>query len=275
MKLPPDIVAVVRNALDEDIRGGDITAQLIDADTQASAVVVCREPAILCGTAWFQTTFVQLDNRCSVSWKRHDAEWIGPNDVICELEGPARALVTGERTALNFLQTLSGSATTTRRYADALSGTNVVLLDTRKTIPGLRSAQKYAVLCGGGNNHRIGLFDGVLIKENHIAAAGSITRAIAQMRSQFTDISIEIEIESIIELEQAITAGADVLLLDNFSIDELREAVNLTDERAKLEASGGIEFEGIRAVAETGVDFISIGALTKHLKAIDFSMRFN
>lgn len=274
MKLPENIGTVVQNALDEDIRDGDITAQLILADTRASATVICRENAVLCGTAWFEQTFLHLDDSCSVSWQRRDGERMEAGQVVCELSGPARALVTGERTALNFLQTLSGTATTTRRYADALAGTSTALLDTRKTIPGLRVAQKYAVLCGGGRNHRIGLFDGILIKENHIEAAGSISAAIAQMRSRFPELPIEIEVESIAELHEAVGAGADMLLLDNFSIEKLREAVKLAGPRVQLEASGGFEFDGIRAVAETGVDFISIGALTKHLHAVDFSMRF-
>ncbi|HJP35378.1 MAG TPA: carboxylating nicotinate-nucleotide diphosphorylase, partial [Gammaproteobacteria bacterium] len=246
LELPRDIVAVVHSALAEDVGDGDITARLIGAEARANAVVVCRERAILCGTAWFQRAFTELDAGCSVAWKRNDAEWLDPGDIVCELEGRARALLTGERTALNFLQTLSGSATATRRYAEVLSGTDVVLLDTRKTIPGLRSAQKYAVLCGGGNNHRMGLFDGILIKENHIEAAGSIARAVARMRSQFADIPIEVEVESIPELEQAIAAGADIVLLDNFPIDTLRDAVRATGGRAKLEASGGFELDAIR-----------------------------
>lgn len=274
MNASEDITNVVQNALDEDVGGGDITAQLILADTTTVASVVCRESAILCGTAWFEQTFHQLTDSCVVTWSKHDGDPIEANDIVCRLEGPARALVTGERTALNFLQTISGTATTTRDYVEQLRGTNVVLLDTRKTIPGLRSAQKYAVICGGGKNHRIGLFDGILIKENHIAAAGSIGAAIAGMRSNFADQSIEIEVESVADIEPAIAAGANMLLLDNFSIEDLRKAVALTNRRVKLEASGGFEFEGIRAVAETGVDFISVGALTKHLRSIDFSMRF-
>jgi nicotinate-nucleotide pyrophosphorylase (carboxylating) len=274
MNLPDDIGAAVRNALDEDIRGGDVTAQLIPVDAHAIASVVCRERAVLCGTAWFDAIFHDLDDTCVVSWNRHDGDQIGPNETVCTLEGPARALVSGERAALNFLQTLSGTATTTRRYVDSLASTDVTLLDTRKTIPGLRNAQKYAVGCGGGKNHRIGLFDGILIKENHIAAAGSIAKAIAQMRTAFTDLRIEVEVESIAELTEAIAAGADMLLLDNFSNEKLRRAVKLAAGQVKLEASGGFEFESIRAVAETGVDFVSVGALTKHLRAIDFSIRF-
>jgi nicotinate-nucleotide pyrophosphorylase (carboxylating) len=274
MNLPKDIASVVRNALEEDVGDGDITASLIPAETNTAASVICREPAILCGTAWFEQTFHQLSDECIVTWNKYDGDPIEANDAICRLEGPARALVTGERSALNFLQTLSGTATATRDYVKRLDGTNVTLLDTRKTIPGLRGAQKYAVLCGGGQNHRIGLFDGILIKENHIAAAGSIPAAIAAMRSNYPELTIEIEVETIAQMEPAIGAGANMLLLDNFSNEDLRKAVVLAAERVKLEASGGFEFDGIRAVAETGVDFISVGALTKHLKAIDFSMRF-
>jgi len=274
MNLPKDIASVVRNALEEDVGDGDITASLIPAETNTAASVICREPAILCGTAWFEQTFHQLSDECIVTWNKYDGDPIEANDAICRLEGPARALVTGERSALNFLQTLSGTATATRDYVKRLDGTNVTLLDTRKTIPGLRGAQKYAVLCGGGQNHRIGLFDGILIKENHIAAAGSISAAIAAMRSNYPELTIEIEVETIAQMEPAIGAGANMLLLDNFSNEDLRKAVVLATERVKLEASGGFEFDGIRAVAETGVDFISVGALTKHLKAIDFSMRF-
>jgi nicotinate-nucleotide pyrophosphorylase (carboxylating) len=274
MNLPKDIASVVRNALEEDVGDGDTTASLIPAETNTAASVICREPAILCGTAWFEQTFYQLSDECIVTWNKHDGDSIEANDAICRLEGPARALVTGERSALNFLQTLSGTATATRDYVKRLNGTNVTLLDTRKTIPGLRGAQKYAVLCGGGQNHRIGLFDGILIKENHIAAAGSIPAAIAAMRSNYPELTIEIEVETIAQMEPAIGAGANMLLLDNFSNEDLRKAVVLAAERVKLEASGGFEFDGIRAVAETGVDFISVGALTKHLKAIDFSMRF-
>ena len=274
MNLPKDIASAVRNALEEDVGDGDITASLIPAETNTAASVICREPAILCGTAWFEQTFHQLSDECIVTWNKYDGDPIEANDAICRLEGPARALVTGERSALNFLQTLSGTATATRDYVKRLDGTNVTLLDTRKTIPGLRGAQKYAVLCGGGQNHRIGLFDGILIKENHIAAAGSIPAAIAAMRSNYPELTIEIEVETIAQMEPAIGAGANMLLLDNFSNEDLRKAVVLAAERVKLEASGGFEFDGIRAVAETGVDFISVGALTKHLKAIDFSMRF-
>lgn len=274
MNLPKDITMVVQNAIDEDVSNGDITAELIMADTRRIARVVCRDAAVLSGTAWFDETFRQLSGDCAVTWNKHDGDRLEVNDIVCSLEGPARALVTGERTALNFLQTLSGTATITREYIDQLSETKTLLLDTRKTIPRLRSAQKYAVICGGGENHRFGLFDGILIKENHLEAAGSISAAITAMRTKFPDYSIEIEIESVADIDPAIEAGANMLLLDNFSIPDLRAAVKQTRARVKLEASGGIELEDIRAVAETGVDFVSVGALTKHLRAVDFSMRF-
>jgi len=272
--VPEDIGSVVRNALAEDIGAGDVTAQLIDPGSSAVADIVCRESAVLCGTAWVDETFAALDGQCRVQWNRHDGDAVAEDERVCTIEGPARALVTGERTALNFLQTLSGTATATRHYASQLQGTGTTLLDTRKTLPGLRSAQKYAVVCGGGKNHRIGLFDAILIKENHIEAAGSIEAAITRMRKQFPDLTLEIEVETIDELEVALACGADILLLDNFSNTDLRRAVAVNGNRVKLEASGGFEQEGLRAVAETGVDFISIGALTKHLRATDFSMRF-
>ncbi len=275
MALPANVTTVVRTALDEDIGAADLTAQLIPVSARAVANIICRESAILCGTAWFEATFLELDDNCVVSWSQRDGESVEPNKMVCRVEGSARALVTGERTALNFLQTLSGTATTTRRYVEKLAGTTAALLDTRKTIPSLRSAQKYAVRCGGGKNHRMGLFDGILIKENHIEAVGSITEAIRQMRSLFADRPIEIEVETIVEFTEAITAGADIVLLDNFSIDALKQAVALANGRVQLEASGGFEFADIRAIAETGVNFVSVGALTKHLQAIDFSMRFH
>lgn len=275
MALPANVTTVVRTALDEDIGAADLTAQLIPVSARAVADIICRESAILCGTAWFEATFLELDDNCVVSWSQRDGESVEPNKMVCRVEGSARALVTGERTALNFLQTLSGTATTTRRYVEKLAGTTATLLDTRKTIPSLRSAQKYAVRCGGGKNHRMGLFDGILIKENHIEAVGSLTEAIRQMRSLFAERPIEIEAETIVELTEAITAGADIVLLDNFSIDALKQAVALANGRVQLEASGGFEFDDIRAIAETGVNFVSVGALTKHLQAIDFSMRFH
>ncbi|MDA0824157.1 MAG: carboxylating nicotinate-nucleotide diphosphorylase [Proteobacteria bacterium] len=274
MELPNNITRVVKNALDEDVGDGDITAQLIQSTAWASAQVVCRERAVICGRAWFEQAFQLLDHNCLITWHRSDGESIEADEIVCHLEGPARALVSGERTALNFLQTLSATATATRIYADCLIGTKTILLDTRKTIPGLRSAQKYAVLCGGGRNHRIGLFDAILIKENHIEAAGSIENAIKQMRAQFPAIPIEIEVESLPDLERAIAAGANIVLLDNFSNADISEAVKVNGDRIKLEASGGYDFDGLRTIANMGVDYVSVGALTKHIRAIDFSMRF-
>lgn len=272
--LPPDITRVVEAAIREDVGDGDVTAELIAPDATGIADIVCRESAVLSGRAWFDEVFRALDSTCRIEWHRCDGDALDPDDCICTLKGRARALVTGERTALNFLQTLSGTATVTRRYAAQLDGTGTTLLDTRKTLPGLRSAQKYAVLCGGGQNHRIGLFDAILIKENHIEAAGSITAAIRRMREAHPGLTLEIEVESLDDARTALAAGADMLLLDNFSLDELRAAVAATAGRVKLEASGGFEFDELRAVAETGVDFISVGALTKHVRATDFSMRF-
>jgi len=264
----------VRRALAEDIGSGDLTARLV-ADAQAHAELVTREDAVLCGTAWFDEVFRQLDTRVRTIWLKHDGERITANAVLCRLDGPARALLSGERSALNFLQTLSGTATLAARYADAVRGTHAKVLDTRKTIPGLRRAQKYAVACGGGHNHRLGLYDAVLIKENHIAAAGSVTAALAQARAAVaTDIPVEIEVESLDQLREALSAGATRILLDNFDLARLTTAVRETAGRATLEASGGVTLDNIRAVAETGVDFISVGSLTKHLRAIDLSLRF-
>lgn len=273
--LPDDISECVRRALAEDIGGGDLTAALIDTHTQAHGQVIAREPAILCGSAWFEEVFRQLDTRIHVTWLVRDAEPIKAEQVLCRLQGPARGLLSGERTALNFLQTLSGVATTTHRFVEAIKGTRAVILDTRKTIPGLRSAQKYAVRCGGARNHRMGLYDGILIKENHILAAGGIRAAVAAARHQGARIHVEVEVENLEQLREALAAGADILLLDNFTLDGLRAAVRETAGRARLEASGGIDLAQLRAVAETGVDYISVGALTKHVRAVDLSMRFD
>jgi nicotinate-nucleotide pyrophosphorylase (carboxylating) len=228
---------------------------------------------VLCGTAWFDEVFRQLDSNISITWQTGDGERVAPDQTLCTLEGPAHPLLSGERTALNFLQSLSGTATVARQYADIIEGIPTRILDTRKTIPGLRTAQKYSVHCGGCYNHRVGLYDGILIKENHISAAGSINKAIEQAKKQGLPLAIEIEVENLNELEQALQAGADIVLLDNFSHDLLIQAVSQTGGRAKLEASGNITTENLRAAAETGVDYISIGALTKHLHAIDLSMR--
>jgi len=276
--VPADIATVVSRAIAEDVGDGDLTAQLIAAHTPALARVIAREPATLCGRAWFDETFRQLDPRVTVRWGAADGARIAADTSVCELQGPARSIVTGERTALNFLQTLSGTATATRALADIVAGTRTRILDTRKTLPGLRLAQKYAVRCGGGENHRIGLFDAVLIKENHIAAVGSVTAAVAAARGQSPNVMIEVEVETIAQLREALATDADRILLDNFTLDALREAVRLRGsaggKRHELEASGSVSAATLRAVAETGVDFISIGAITKHVRAIDFSMRF-
>ncbi|HKT32567.1 MAG TPA: carboxylating nicotinate-nucleotide diphosphorylase [Gammaproteobacteria bacterium] len=273
--LPDDIAGCVQRALAEDIGGGDLTAALIDANARAAAQVIAREEAVLCGSAWFEEVFRQLDAGIRVSWHAQDGDAIHASQVLCRLEGRARGLLSGERTALNFLQTLSGTATTARRYAEAVKNTRAVILDTRKTLPGLRGAQKYAVRVGGAHNHRLGLFDGILIKENHIAAAGGIAAAIAAARHQDAKVPVEIEVETLEQLRAAIAAGADIVLLDNFDLDGLRAAVRETAGRARLEASGGVDLERVRAIAATGVDYISVGALTKHLHAVDLSMRFD
>lgn len=265
----------VRRALIEDVGDGDLTANLIPETSRSEARVISREAAVICGCRWFEQVFALLDESIRIDWQVADGDQVEPNQLLCVLSGPARALLTGERTALNFLQTLSGTATLTRKYVDAVAGTGVKVLDTRKTIPGLRRAQKYAVSCGGGTNHRMGLFDGVLIKENHIAAAGSISEAVAQARHHAPGgIPVEVEVEDLHEVREALAAGADILLLDNMEPATLREAVALTHGKAKLEASGGVTLETIREIAETGVDYISVGELTKHLRALDLSMRF-
>lgn len=273
--LPDDIKDTVRRALAEDIGSGDLTAALIPASTRARASVITRESAVLCGSAWFDEVFRQLDTAISTTWAAKDADSIRASQIVCRLHGPARAILSGERMALNFLQLLSHTATQTRRYVDAVSGTHTKVLDTRKTIPGLRRAQKYAVTCGGGQNHRMGLYDGILIKENHILAAGSIARAVQQAKTSATEgIPIEVEVENLDQLRDALAVGVDRLLVDNFSLQSLKAAVAQTRGRATIEASGGITLENVRTMAETGVDYISVGALTKDVKAIDLSMRF-
>ncbi len=269
-----DVDGLVQRAVDEDLGAGDLTAALIPADLLAKARVITREHAVLCGQPWFDAVFRRIEPGVEVRWECQEGQSVVPDQVLCYLQGPARALLTGERTALNLLQTLSGTATVVREWAGALAGTATRLLDTRKTIPGLRRAQKYAVRCGGAHNHRMGLFDGVLIKENHIAACGSITTAVARAKALYAQVPIEVEVETLAQLREAIAAGADIALLDNFDLERMREAVDLTAGRIKLEASGGLDRESLRRVAETGVDFISVGALTKHLRAIDLSMRF-
>ncbi|OYV21777.1 MAG: nicotinate-nucleotide pyrophosphorylase (carboxylating) [Methylococcaceae bacterium NSP1-1] len=271
MKDPLKIIDI-KHFLDEDIGTGDITAAIIPGDAHAQAEVVTREGMILCGQAWFDAIFKHLDASVNIVWLATEGETVKKNTTLCKLSGLARGLLTGERTALNLLQLLSATATVARQYADAVAGTSCKVLDTRKTIPGLRNAQKYAVACGGCYNHRIGLYDGVLIKENHIMAAGSITRAI-EMARELTTVTVEVEVESMQELIEALAAKPDRIMLDNFSLEELRAAVKLSAGAIKLEASGNIDLDNIRTIAETGVDFISIGALTKNVKAVDLSMR--
>lgn len=263
-------------ALTEDMGDGDLTANLIPEQAHSDARVISREQAVICGRDWFDQVFAQLDTAIRIEWQVEDGELVQANQLLCTLSGPSRPLLSGERTALNFIQTLSGTATLARHYAEALAGTGVKVLDTRKTIPGLRRAQKYAVRCGGGTNHRIGLYDGVLIKENHIAAAGSIAAAVTQARTTVpSTILIEVEVEDLAQVKQALAAGADILLLDNMREEQLREVVAINQGQAKLEASGGITLENIHNIAETGVDYISVGAITKQLHAIDLSMRFS
>jgi nicotinate-nucleotide pyrophosphorylase (carboxylating) len=258
--------------LAEDIGTGDITAAIIPESTYAEAEVITREDMVLCGQAWFDAVFKQLNPDIRVNWQVKEGDSVAKNTLLCKLQGPARALLTGERTALNLLQTLSATATVARQYAEAVKGTNCKVLDTRKTIPALRDAQKYAVKCGGCYNHRIGLYDGVLIKENHIIAAGSIAKAVRTAR-ELSTVAVEVEVESLAQLQEALAAKPDRIMLDNFSIEDLRTAVMLTEGSVELEASGNIDLTNIRTIADTGVDFISIGALTKNIKAVDLSMR--
>ncbi len=264
----------VRQALAEDIGSGDLTAGLIPDQTRAEAHLLCREAAVVCGIPWVNEVFSQLDPAIELLWQVSDGQRVEANTTLAHLRGPARHLLSGERCALNFLQTLSGVATVTADTVQAVAGTGCRILDTRKTLPGLRLAQKYAVRCGGGHNHRIGLFDAILIKENHIIAAGSIEAAVAQSRQVDDSVMVEVEVESLEELRQAIAAGVDRIMLDNMDIETLRQAVAITGRQVELEASGGLELPALRQVAETGVDFISLGALTKHVRAIDLSLRF-
>ena len=262
-------------ALAEDLGEGDPTAALVGEGVQARATVIAREPTVLCGSAWFEMTFQAFDPDASIQWLISDGEAAAAGQILCTLSATARALLSGERTALNFLQTLSGTATLARSYQERVAGLPVVLLDTRKTIPGLRAAQKYAVRCGGCSNHRMGLYDAILIKENHLAVCGSVARAVASARELFPSMPVEIEVERLDQADEALAAGADIVLLDNFTVDALREAVTLNRGRAKLEASGGITLDNVRAVAETGVDRIAVGALTKDVRAADLSMRLD
>lgn len=261
-------------AMSEDIGQGDLTADLIPEQQHSHAQLISRQDCCLCGQDWFNSVFQQLDPNIDIEWYFNDGDRVTANSVICKLHGAARTLLTGERTAMNFLQTLSATATTSRRYADAVAGLPVSVLDTRKTLPGLRVAQKYAVQCGGCDNHRFGLFDAILVKENHISAAGGITAAVRLARQLHPDVRIEVEVENLDELRQALAAQTDIVMLDNFQLPEMIEAVAINQKAALLEASGNINLDNIRQIAETGVDRISVGALTKDIAAIDLSMRF-
>ncbi len=273
MNLPKDLPDIVRLALQEDIGNGDVTASLIDESRQARASVLCREEAVICGQPWFDACFESFDPSVTIEWLVAEGASVSADTRICQIMGSARSLLTVERTALNFLQTLSAVATSTHRYVERIRGSKTQILDTRKTLPGLRTAEKYAVACGGGKNHRMGLFDALLIKENHILAAGSITRAVFEGKSRYPELSVEVETENIRELGEALEAGADIIMLDNYSLDEIKAAVSLNQGRARLEVSGNVTLDSLQALADTGVDFISVGALTKHIQAIDLSMR--
>ena len=275
LPVPANVDDCVRLALAEDIGSGDVTASLIAATRRAHARVVCREDAVLAGQPWFDAVFRQLDADVVITWHYADGAAVPAGALVCELDGPARALVTGERTALNFLRTLSATATATRAHVTALGATKTRILDTRKTLPGLRAAQKYAVRAGGGSNHRMGLYDAVLIKENHIAAAGSITRATSAIRASHPELRVEVEVENMAELDEALAAGADMVLLDNFDLPALRTATAHVAGRALIEISGGIERGALAELGQAGADFISIGGLTKHVRAVDFSMRID
>jgi nicotinate-nucleotide pyrophosphorylase (carboxylating) len=276
LSLPPNLAQQVTIALVEDIGSGDVTAELVPADQHVTGKVISREPAILCGRPWVTEVFRQLDPSVQLTWTADDGDRVAANQTLFEIAGLARPVLTGERAALNFLQLLSGTATATRRYVEAIAGTASAILDTRKTLPGLRTAQKYAVLCGGAQNLRIGLFDQVLIKENHIAAAGSLTEAIRAARRAAGSKKVEVEVETLQEFSEALQAAPDIIMLDEFSLSDMRAAVELnsaSDHSVKIEASGRVTLETVRAIAETGVDYISIGSITKHVRAVDLSMR--
>jgi nicotinate-nucleotide pyrophosphorylase (carboxylating) len=275
MDLASEIERNVTAALAEDVGAGDWTALLTPEARRVTATIVCRSRAVLCGRAWVDACFGKLDATVAIAWRVDDGEYLEPGTVVCEIAGDARALLTAERTALNFLQTLSAVSTVTRQYVEAISGTRAAIVDTRKTLPGLRLAQKYAVTVGGGKNHRLGLYDGILIKENHIAAAGGVTSALVEARNIAPPgVWIQVEVETFEQLDEALANGAKMILLDNMTPQQMADAVKITAGRAELEASGGITLENVRAIAETGVDRISIGALTKDIDAIDLSMRF-
>lgn len=277
--LTEDIERVVKQALAEDLGSGDLTAALISEHSHSRAQILSRDTAVLCGTAWVDEVFRQLDSRVQVKWRKADSEALEPGDILCSLDGPSRAMLSGERTALNLLQMLSATATSTRAYVSAVADTGARILDTRKTIPGLRLAQKYAVRCGGGDNHRVGLFDAVLIKENHIDAAGGIRAAVEAAATHASSVLIEVEVETLAQLEEALATNVNRILLDNFDLDQLTRAIATRNAAGnstiKLEASGGITLANVRAVAATGVDLISVGAITKNVLAADYSMRFD
>ena len=276
MPQPPDsatVLADVRRALAEDFGSGDVTADLLPLQAQAHARVIAREAAVVCGQPWFGACFRELDAQTVIDWRVAEGARVEADGIVCELRGNARTLVGAERCALNFLQTLSGTATIAAQYADAVRGTHARILDTRKTVPGLRLAQKYAVRCGGATNHRIGLFDAILIKENHIAAAGSLAAAVEAARTRHPALLLEVEVENFEELDAALAAGVDRIMLDEFPLDDIRRAVAHVAGRVKLEVSGSVGLDRVRPLAETGVDYISVGALTKHVRAIDYSMR--
>ena len=274
MHLLKNVDALAYQALHEDLGTGDITAELLPTSCHAKTQLIAREPAILCGIPWFNSVFKQLDEQIDIHWLVKDGDAVMQDQTLCTLQGSGRSLLTGERSAINFVQTLSGTATMTRKYMEILQNTQTKLLDTRKTIPGMREAQKYAVRCGGGDNHRFGLFDGILLKENHITALGSISKAIELAKKLYPETSIEVEVENLSELQQALDARTDAILLDNFSLTELHEAILINNKQVKLEASGNINLENLSAIAKTGVDYVSIGALTKNITALDLSMRF-
>jgi nicotinate-nucleotide pyrophosphorylase (carboxylating) len=277
-ELPADLAHQVEAALREDLGSGDVTARLVPAAQRVRGSVLTREEAVLCGRAWADETFRQLDPKVQLTWHAADGERLAAQQVIFSISGPARPVLSGERTALNFLQLLSGTATAARRFVDAVAGTGCRILDTRKTVPGLRTAQKYAVRCGGAQNHRMGLFDQVLIKENHIAAAGSLSGAIEAARRNATGVAVEVEVETLGELQEALSVRPDIIMLDEFTLEDMRTAVALNRAQgsvAKLEVSGSVSLDAVRAIAETGVDYISVGALTKHVRAIDLSMRLD
>ena len=276
MKLPDQAVIndLVSTALREDVGSGDLTAALIAADTQISARLICRQEAVLCGVAWVVETCRQVDTGISIAWEKQDGDALHEDDLVCTFSGPARAILTAERTAINLLQTLSGTALAASVYANEVAGTQCRILDTRKTLPGMRMAQKYAVVIGGAHNHRIGLFDGILIKENHIASAGSVTAAVkAAIASAPQCDLVEVEVESLAQLSEALSAGATRIMLDNFDLQMMREGVSMNAGRAELEVSGDVTLKNVREIAETGVEYISVGAITKHVTAVDFSLR--